>query len=307
MRMKRACGVLALGLIAGSVSPALSSRKDQLHRGSEYKGCDLIRYQIKKKKDKVKVTFRANPSVGEKEPVVLTGAVVRLAFEEVQKKYGDSEIAVKIKHKEGERRIDSIESGAFSGARLLKSVAVADVSTIQTHSFENCSNLKVLSIGGDSIRTEAEICITCPKLKKLSIGGNNIEIGERTFAGVPVEEMSMSGKGISVAGNAFEGCQGLKEVSIGGDGIALGEGAFSGTSVKEVSIGGNAIAIGNRAFAGTFVEKVSMGGQAITVGAGAFGNCLRLEVVSIGCLQIKIDPTAFENCPALKKRPGATD
>lgn len=85
MRMKRACGVLALGLIAGSVSSAFSSRKDQPQQSSKYKGCDSIRYKIKKKKDKIKVTFRANPSVDEKEPVVLTGAVVHLAFEDVQK------------------------------------------------------------------------------------------------------------------------------------------------------------------------------------------------------------------------------
>lgn len=282
MKMKGVCGILAFGLIVGGVSSAFSPKKDQTQRSLDYKEEGPIAYKIKAKGDSIKVTFRSSLSADAKKPITLTRAVVRLAFDEVQKEYGDSKTVVKIKRKKEQRRIDSIESGAFSGLRSLEAVGIGDVSTIRTHSFEDCPNLETLSIGGDTICTEAEICRACPRLNVLSIGGNGITIGERTFAKTSFEAVNIGGNGICVAGNAFEGCSKLETVSIGGEGITLGE----------------------RAFAETSVETVQIGGDGITVGAGAFANCLRLKAVSVGCYRIKIDPTAFENCPNLERRPG---
>lgn len=76
--------------------PLFLREKNQPQQSAAYRECGSIRYKVKRKEGEVKVTFRTSAFADKSLPVALEEAVVRLAFDEVQKKYGDRDVIVKV-------------------------------------------------------------------------------------------------------------------------------------------------------------------------------------------------------------------
>ena len=145
----------------------------------------------------------------------------------------------------------SWDGGAFEDCDNIKSVSIGSgVSEISSYAFKNCKALNSVAIsnGVNSIGREA-FC-NCNNLPSIQFPQSLRYIGERAFAdGYKLSTISMQFGLLRIEGAAFRGCSALSEITIPNSVKKIGSEAFRDcTGLKKVTIPNSVNTIGDGVF-----------------------------------------------------------
>lgn len=157
--------------------------------------------------------------------------------------------------------VTSINKGAFYASALEQIVIPDSVAFIGSMAFQECANLKSVTIGSGMTSIESQTFYDCTKLESLIIGPGVLAVKER----------------------AFEGCTSLASITIPDNVLMIGEGAFGKSStLKELTIGKGVSYIGAGAFSGSkYLTSVTIPNSVKYIDGNAFIDCPNLTDVTI--------------------------
>ncbi len=180
----------------------------------------------------------------------------------------------------GDRALETLAQGVFSGCFELQSVAISSLTqTIEDYAFASCEALKRVS-GGDSL----------------------VEIGESAFAYCRnLERFYFPHYLQTIGNNAFSGCEALKDTPSNDGLLSIGEHAFSGcTSIKTLSLPSTVVSLGANAFDGCAkLETAILSDGMEILETAVFYGCSSLRSISTPSRLKEIGESAFLDCDAL--------
>lgn len=110
----------------------------------------------------------------------------------------------------------------------------------------------------------------------------------------------------SVSRFAFEDCKNVKEVVVA-DNVTIANGAFKSlTNLEKVTLGKNCTLERNAFTACTSLMEITLP-EGTNVGENAFNHCYALKLVTYEGENITVDPSAFSDCPFVKRKTKAYD
>ena len=211
----------------------------------------------------------------------------------------------------------SIESNAFENCTNLKSVTIPEsVKSIGRNAFSGCTNLSKVNYTG-TIDQWAEIAFSGmysnPTYNCNELYINNHLVTEanittatkiNNYAFVACENLASVTVGNSVTSigeNAFSDCANLANVTIGNSVTSIGEYAFSDcANLANVMIGNSVTSIGERAFDNCInLTRITIPNSVKSIGDCAFSSCTNLQSVTLGDNVISIGSWSFGHCEAL--------
>jgi hypothetical protein len=179
---------------------------------------------------------------------------------------------------------------------------------IPNYAFQNCTNLRSVTIGNSVTSIGAEAFSRCTGLTEIIIPDSVTTIGMNAFQFSGLTSITIPGSVTSIGRLAFNNSQSLESVIIGDsvnidDSVtgSIGQQAFQGcTSLKSVTIGNSITSIDQQAFfLCTSLEIVTIGNRVTTIGNWAFQDCTSLTDVTIGNSVETLGTGAFRGCSAL--------
>ena len=179
--------------------------------------------------------------------------------------------------------VTAIGANTFKQCSELESITIGSkVKFIDDYAFTNCSALKAVSIP-NSVESMGTYygCIFegCSNLNTVTIGTGLKAIPSRTFAGTPINRITIPGNVETIGSDAFNSCSHLTQLTIEEGVVNINSGAFRACST---------------------LEKVVIPNTVKTISDNAFKNCVEMEELTLGSNVKFIDDYAFTNCSALK-------
>ena len=216
--------------------------------------------------------------------------------------YSGNDSSISISSEIDNYEITAIGDSVFENCTDMKSITIwADLTSIGNSAFKGCSNLKDISIPSSTTFIGDHVLEDCSSLKTVIIWGDITSIGDSAFKGcTELDDVSIPSSCKIIGESAFEGCIDLESVILWG-GEIIGNSAFRGcTSLEDISIPPEVTTIGESAFEGCIdLESVILwGGE--TIGNSAFRGCISLVEISIPPEVTTIGDYAFEGCTSLK-------
>lgn len=180
----------------------------------------------------------------------------------------------------GERDMQTLTAGLFSGSQTLKNVTLSSKTLyIESAAFEDCEKLASLTLPNGVERIGDTAFKNCTALKGVAIPASAVEIGA----------------------SAFEGCTALVTVSVGGGVDTLGQRAFYGcTGLTAIVLPDSLTEIDSETFATcSSLKNVTFGNGLFSIGSYAFFECSALETITLPASLSYIDTGAFSGCKKL--------
>lgn len=223
--------------------------------------------------------------------------------------------------------VTSIWYQVFMKNSTVTSITIpGSIKTIETWQFEECSNLKSITLGYGVETLSYQAFLGCNSLESIDIPNSVTSLGQQVFSGCTSLKSVTIGNGVTSIGlSAFGGCRSLKSVSLGNSVTKIGSYAFSScSSLESIFIPNSVTSIGNGCFSGcTQLASVSLSDKlhviesccfegcesltsivipnsVVTISGGAFRNCSSLSSVTIGGGVTEIDYYSFEGCTNLQ-------
>ena len=194
-----------------------------------------------------------------------------------------------------------IDKGAFEGTAV-RSLDIKDISKLDEGVYQNCENLKSVTINGDGTIPNG-LFSRCKNLKNVTINEGITAVGDAAFFNTAVEKIILPSTVIVVKTEAFRDCRQLREVVLN-DGLeTIAESAFKRTeSLSEISIPDSVKHIGSGCFACSGIKSVKLPeNNAFTaILWETFFGCQNLETVKFPDSVNVIDDYAFSECASLK-------
>ena len=165
--------------------------------------------------------------------------------------------------------------GAFSGMNELIEIDISNVEIIGSFAFKGCRSLRKI-YGFDNIQS----------------------LGEYSFAGTGLKQITLSEKIISIGAGAFQDCQRLQSVEYHCSVDKLSASLFSDCkNLEKVRISNDVFIIGTEAFRNCVkLCDINIPTSCIVIERLAFGNCHSLSQILLSPNIIELGELAFCNC-----------
>ena len=231
----------------------------------------------------------------------------------------------------GGNTVTAFESGVFAGkTRAVRVTIPATVTAIPAGAFQNCENLKAVTIQGEGLTSiGAQAFKGCGNLEAFVMPNSVTSLGQGAFSGCSAMESVTLSDGLttltgvvygddisgkyddreantslygSYANGLFYNCTSLKTINWGKNIKKIGNIAFLKCSALEsVTIPDTVTEIGNHAFLGCEkLANVKIGNGVTTVGRMAFRALSNLTKVTFGAKVNEIQQQAFQDCVNLQ-------
>ena len=176
------------------------------------------------------------------------------------------------------KRLATISTEAFKGCTGLTSLNLPEsLTTIGNNAFEGCTGLTALNLPASLTEMGAGAFKDCNRLASVGFPASLTEISDEAFSGCTALTALNFPESLNAIGDeAFNSCIALKEVTIEGDLESIG--AFAFVYCRNLK---------------TFNRK-----RIGTVGNGAFGECMKLDNITVDWAEIAYQ--TFYNCDGLK-------
>lgn len=181
-------------------------------------------------------------------------------------------------------KVTGINHKAFENCANLKTVSMPSTITwIGAYSFDNCTSLAQISIP-ESVKSIGRQAFSgCTSLTKVTLNGNIEWMGDDVFLGCSALQSVTIPQNISnIGGGMFEQCDNLSSVTMGESITNVGDYAFAKCSMKDITIPVGVKQIGDGAFAyNDILATVSIPNSVERFGSAAFSGCQQLTHVTL--------------------------
>lgn len=177
------------------------------------------------------------------------------------------------------------------------------IDLIDAYTFEDCKNLKSISIPDSVTKIGVGAFKGCENLKSIEIPNSVEEIGEEAFEYCEsLVSIIIPNDVIEIKNAAFYSCSNLKSIKLPSNLISISHNAFAHCeNIKSIEIPNNVTRIGNWAFQNcTNLESFELPNSLTEIGENAFWGCTNLESITIPDNVTKIGDCAFFDCTSLK-------
>jgi len=195
-----------------------------------------------------------------------------------------------------------IESNAFSGCKLLKSIIIDGAVDSIGLTFRGCENLEEIILPNGI--TSIDGFEGCKKLSNIVIPESVVVIGERAFKDcISLERIVLPSHLIRIEKSAFSGCIKLVEIVMPNSIEVIDDCAFKGCkALTLINISEGVKKIGSEAFCGcTELVDISIPDGVTSIGGLAFENCANLSSIRIPSSVISIGYCIFLWCNNLNE------
>lgn len=213
-------------------------------------------------------------------------------------------------------RINIIGSSAFQSCGAEEIVIGNDVTDISSYAFNNCVNLKSISIGSGLKNISTDAFSECRAIESIVIPGNVETIGTFAFwACNSLKNVELQSGVRTISEGAFSGCSNLSSITFPGTletvgGFAglekltevilpagikvIATAAFSGcTSLSSITIPGTVESIEDEAFSETSIRSLVIPDSVKKIGSGIVSECALLSEITFGSGITDIGDEAF--------------
>lgn len=201
--------------------------------------------------------------------------------------------------------VSSPQSTEITSATIPSSVSydgiAYKVTGIGHKAFENCTNLKSISLPASIEWIGAYSFEGCTSLTTISVPASVVSIGRQAFAGCSaLTKVTFSSDIERIGDGMFHGCTALKSVTLPLGFSKVGSGMFEQCSaLASVNLADGITTIGDYALAGVSVGSVTIPSGTERIGDGAFAFNDELANVSIPNSTVRIGGEAFQGCSTL--------
>ena len=173
-----------------------------------------------------------------------------------------------------ENGIVNIGGKAFENCTELKSVSLPDsLVRIEESSFSGCTSLEKIDIPDSVINIYTSAFKNCVSLAKVRMSQNVIQIASSVFRGCSsLEEFVFPPNTTSIGNSAFYGCKKLTDIKFPDTVTYMGREAFSNTGLQYVVLPPNLTSISEFLFQYSDLKTVDIPSGVTTVGGGAFST-----------------------------------
>ena len=225
--------------------------------------------------------------------------------------YGNGSVvslSTAIKYVIFEADITSIGTSAFQNCSSLINIAIpSSVTSIGASAFSGCISLKSIKMPSDITSIESSTFNGCSSLTYIEIPSGVASIGNSAFNGCSsIENIAIPNSVTSIGASAFNACTSLKSINIPSSVTSIENSAFkSCTSLNSVTFEEESelISIENSTFDYCILLKsIEIPSRVISIGNNAFNYCSSLETVTFeeGSKLVSIGDQAFNICMSLK-------
>lgn len=236
---------------------------------------------------------------------------------------------------DGEVTITGCDTAASGTLEIPATIEGYPVTTIATSAFNNCSNLRTITIGKHVTSIGTGIFSGCSNLSAIIVDAENsvyhsagnclIETSsKRMIAGCKNSTIPDDGSVTSIDRLAYYKCSTLTAIAIPNTITSIGASAFEGcTLLSNLTIGNNVKSIGNSAFWGcisltevlipdsvtnvgvyvlsgcTGLRSAAIGNNVSIISNSMFSGCIELTNLTLGTNVVTIDIFAFNGCSKL--------
>ena len=202
------------------------------------------------------------------------------------------------------RNVVSLGQYALSGNITMESIVIPNtVNTLANNVFQNCSNLKTVTMSNNIGGIGPYAFYNCVSLESITLPNSCTVISNNAFQGcAALESINIPLTVTTLGSAAFYGCTSLQSITIPGSVTSVGSEVFRNcTSLESAVLCEGVEAIGSYMFTGcTSLASITMPDSLKTIGYEALWNCKSLENLVIGSHVTNIDTWAFEGCSNLK-------
>ena len=146
--------------------------------------------------------------------------------------------------------VTNIGDSAFSYMPMEEFVVPGSIKSLGTYVFQNCSNLKKVTINAPTGASE------------------NISLNERLFQNcVALEDVILNGNIYTIGSYVFQNCKALKNVFINGNVTNLYNNSFDSSAIENLYIVGDVSTISNNAFSSATITNVFFKGNVSSMGS----------------------------------------
>ena len=201
--------------------------------------------------------------------------------------------------------VDSIGESAFEDCSNLKSITLpSGLQRIEDRAFSNCTSIKSITIPSGVKSIGKQAFYMCTSLKKISIPASCVAIiGEEAFCGC--KELSMviilPSTITNIEKGTFAGCESLESINLPLELTILGEYAFKDCiQLTKIQLPYGVTSISESAFEGcTNLAYVEIPDTVTNIGDSAFAECKSLSNLTISEHVTNIGDNAFIGCDGL--------
>ena len=191
----------------------------------------------------------------------------------------------------------------FENCKNLKSISLpASFEDIGSYSFHNCTSLTEVTIPAGVYEIGTGAFAGCSKLKKVNLECNLWKIGSAVFQNCSsLTTINIPDQVSLIDYWAFEGCTSLTKITLPSTVYTIEDGSFKDcTSLTTINIPEGVSNISDEVFYGcTGLTSVTLPSTVIRIGNNAFENCTNLESITIPAGIENIWVAAFNGCSSL--------
>lgn len=210
--------------------------------------------------------------------------------------------------------IMEIDSGAFSGCRVIRQIDLpSSVRTIKAD-FSECAFLTNITVASDNslfqskegmlLSEDGKTLVRCPMgISRARIPSGVVQLMSRSFAGcINLGHVSFPESLREIGEMAFEGCAGLTAVDLPDGIIEIGDSAFQFCrGIKTLRLPSGLLRIGDFAFSGcSGLSEVYVPELVSKIGFSVFLECDHLRHVVINAQDLEIGACPFVGCRSLQ-------
>ncbi len=186
------------------------------------------------------------------------------------------------------KKIKKIGDSAFASSDLEKVVIPDTVTTMESHAFIACENLKSVKISKKLKKLENGVFYACKKLKSVTIPANVVEIEYAAFRVSGLEKVTFQKNSKLKILAGFNGCKSLKTIQIPETVKEIGCGAFEGCdSLKSLKIPKGVKKIDSDVFMDSdALKKIEIPENVESLGYAPFNGCKNLKTIVIRSTKI---------------------